>query len=289
MGSRNLKSSLRRHTPKSFLWRVASARLAYASGGPEANFGDELSPMLIRELFNIRVKHSGMDAADLISTGSLLDWANTHVEGERPVVWGSGFIEAGPPYSGGELDVRAVRGRLSLDRLDTRLGQHTPLGDPALLTSIAFPRSTPRAPGKIGVVPHFTDSTHPLVARARQIPGVEVIDVTSPVESVISGIAGCGLIISSSLHGLVVAESYGVPSVWCRLGEGVIGGDYKFRDYYSAFGVDAMPADILHTLSRSDVVRRAWRPLPGLGRIQHELLSAFPVAHAKKPAKAAFR
>lgn len=237
--------------------------------------------MLVRELFNIRVKHSGMDAADLISTGSLLDWANSDVVGENPVVWGSGFIQAGPHYSGGKLDVRAVRGRLSLDRLDTPLGQHTPLGDPGLLTSIAFPRSFRRVPEKIGLVPHFTDSDHPLVARARQISAVEVIDVQSPVHAVIDQIADCSLIVSSSLHGLVVAESYGVPNVWCRLGEGVIGGDYKFRDYYSAFGVEAMPADLLQTLSRSDFVRREWKPLPGLEQIQRGLLNAFPIARAK--------
>lgn len=279
--SRDWKSSVRRNTPKSILWKAVSARLAYASGGPEKNFGDELSPMLIRALFNISVKHSGMDAADLISTGSLLDWANTNVMGERPVVWGSGFIEAGPRYSGGELDVRAVRGRLSLDRLGIPSERRTPLGDPGLLTSIAF-RRPKRGKGTVGLVPHFTDSAHPLVALARQMPGVEVIDVHDPVGTVIDKIASCGLILSSSLHGLVVAESYGVPNVWCPLGDGVIGGDYKFRDYYSAFGVDATSADLLETLSRVDQVRAGWTPLPDLARKQDDLLRAFPLPYRKR-------
>lgn len=277
--NRNGKSWLRRYTPKSVLWRVASARLAYASGAPDENFGDELSPMLIRELFRIEVKHSGMDAADLIATGSLLDWANTHVVDERPVVWGSGFIEEGPHYSGGELDVRAVRGRLSLDRLGIPRRRHTPLGDPGLLTSIALPRAPRPESGTVGIVPHFTDSTHRVVARARQMRGVKVIDVRDPVETVIDQIASCGLIISSSLHGLVVAESYGVPNVWCPLGDGVIGGYYKFRDYYSAFGVAAASADLLETLSRADRVRDEWRPLPGLAGLQRGLLDAFPVRY----------
>lgn len=39
--------------------------------------------------------------------------------------------------------------------------------------------------------------------------------------------------VTTSLHGLVTADSYGIPAVWTTLEPGLGGGDFKFRDYES--------------------------------------------------------
>ena len=40
---------------------------------------------------------------------------------------------------------------------------------------------------------------------------------------------------SSALHGLICADSLGIPNQHIILGEKVVGGEYKFKDYYSVF------------------------------------------------------
>ena len=35
------------------------------------------------------------------------------------------------------------------------------------------------------------------------------------------------------MHGLILADSYGIPNQWVRFGDRIIGGEYKYKDYYS--------------------------------------------------------
>ena len=53
----------------------------------------------------------------------------------------------------------------------------------------------------------------------------------------------CAYIVSSSLHGICVAEAYGIPAVWVRLADNIVGGEFKFRDYYASTGRDMHPQD----------------------------------------------
>ena len=44
------------------------------------------------------------------------------------------------------------------------------------------------------------------------------------------------MILSSSLHGLVAADSFGIPNIRMVCSDRIYGGDFKYDDYYSAFG-----------------------------------------------------
>lgn len=46
-------------------------------------------------------------------------------------------------------------------------------------------------------------------------------------------IARCRAVLSTSLHGLVVADSFGIPVVWFELEPALWGKDFKFLDYES--------------------------------------------------------
>jgi pyruvyltransferase len=50
---------------------------------------------------------------------------------------------------------------------------------------------------------------------------------------VVREISRCRHLLSTSLHGLVVADSYGIPAAWARLSPDLIGATYKFHDHES--------------------------------------------------------
>lgn len=126
----------------------------------------------------------------------------------------------------------AVRGELTRDSLG--LPSDTPLGDPGLLVSRWIPQRRRRFTA--GIVPHYTQRDDPWVRdlASRLGDGCTVIDVRSSPTRTIQQIAACDIILSTSLHGVVVADSYGIPALWDIPRDSLTGGDFKFRDYESA-------------------------------------------------------
>jgi pyruvyltransferase len=67
--------------------------------------------------------------------------------------------------------------------------------------------------------------------------GVRIIDLgSSDVVGTTNAIMSCRRIISSALHGLVIADAYGIPSAWLSSDSGAggsrpSGGEFKFYDY----------------------------------------------------------
>ena len=123
-----------------------------------------------------------------------------------------------------------------------------------------------------------------LVAWARRAlvvdSGGDFVDVTGDPADVIAQIAGCEFVFSSSLHGLVVADSYGIPNCWMTMAPALFGGSWKFDDYFSAFGITARAVAFHPGLDVRSVVDRctASYERPGLAQLQHRLLQAFPFA-----------
>lgn len=196
------------------------------------NWGDALSPILARLLSGRPVVHlAGVHHSRYLAIGSILGSAN-----ERAEVWGSGFIRENEPLLGRPRMIHAVRGPLSRDSLLGR-GVNCPqvYGDPALL----LPRFFNPEVGKryaVGIIPHYIDKGNLWLEKYRRDPQVLIIDVEMEIEEFVRAVKSCEAILSSSLHGLICADSYGVPSAWIRLSDNVVGGDFKFRDYRLSIG-----------------------------------------------------
>lgn len=256
-------------------------------GPGEGNFGDRLTPLLL-EHFGIRCDWAPPEHADLIGVGSVLEKVPDRFQG---VIWTSGLMHAHSPKNLPNARVVAVRGRLTLERLACGQSANVILGDGGLLGHLAHRPGRKRF--KLGLVPHFVDAGDPVVGALQGTSAeITVVDVCRPPGEVIQAIGGCEHVLSSSLHGLVVADSLGVPNHWMELNHGVEvvqGSGFKYRDYYSVFGLADPrpfrpgPADHLDTIM--PLFESYQRP--GLAALQEGLLRSLEAFIAAQPPLAA--
>jgi pyruvyltransferase len=101
-------------------------------------------------------------------------------------------------------------------------------GDPALLAPLVYNPDV-EIKHEVGVVLRWSEKSWLKVKPGK---GVKLIDLgTSDVEGVIDQIKSCKKIITSSLHGLIIADTYGIPNAWLSSSTPK-GGEFKFYDYF---------------------------------------------------------
>ena len=248
--------------------RALVARWA-RDGAVAANWGDKLNPYLIEQISGKRVLHQSEVFVDMVPAvhcviGSLLGQINL----SNAVVWGAGFLSSGDLMPVVPKAIHAVRGHLSNRRLLEQglLKEEVPVGDPALLMPLLY-RPNATVVHDIGVIPHFRDHDLPIVRSLNESESFKVIDVCSGVGEFCDQITSCRQIISSSLHGLIAAHSYGIPAKWVRLSERPKGDGFKFRDYLSSISAQtAVPAEA-RSVSDIEGVARENSTIPSLPSI----------------------
>lgn len=166
----------------------------------------------------------------MLAVGSILHYAT-----EGDVVWGTGVngnYRRSEAYRFLGLDIRAVRGPLTKRFCEDVLQLSCPdvYGDPVLL----LPRLISSVPQRqlsrrYVVVPHRTDAA--FFPRDRD----DVFPANSHHWSaILSAILSAELVISTSLHGLILAEAFGVPARMLRIG--AYESLFKYEDYYHGTG-----------------------------------------------------
>ena len=125
--------------------------------------------------------------------------------------------------------------------MDISFPDDLPLADPGLLASF-FADPDPQRKFAVGFIPHFREQeTEEVKSVLNSNKEIHFIDITQSPRDVIREIQQCESIVSSSLHGLVFSDSLVIPNVFVRLTELPKGGTFKYRDYYSSFGIDTEP------------------------------------------------
>lgn len=207
----------------------------YWKEGNFVNFGDLLSLKIVERIVGKSLKFYNKKTPNqdrkLLALGSILYFAN-----QDDVVWGSGVNGKRPKlsdYKFTNLDVRAVRGPIARAFLQDNFNIPVPevYGDPALLVPYLFPEfqksEYPKHP--FVIVSHYEDVKYFLDNTSDN-----VIYSTEPWDIVINKILDSEFVISSSLHGIVIAEAFGIPAKLLRLSE--IEKLIKFNDYYQGTG-----------------------------------------------------
>ena len=244
-------------------------------GHRHGNFGDELTRLIVEHVLGAKVDRAAeMDDADLISIGSILGEIPWSFQG---CVWGAGAMFDESVIDLPNAWICAVRGPLSARRVVQ--GAPVALGDPGLLAGRALAWTLPRRRYELSIVPHYVDMDDPALAMwVRRNPWVHVIDPCGPVDEVVEQIAGSAAVLSSSLHGLIVADAFGVPNRWVKFGDRLAGGTFKFRDYYAAFGIfDPIPMQLPEGRPPSQIIAGCQVvPRDEVERVCDGLLDAFP-------------
>lgn len=249
-------------------------RLHWSRSKP--NFGDALSPLICEHLYGGPIVYAKINRCDLVAQGSLLQRKREGVLTRRIYVWGTGFIEAAPPAPSKHF-YAAVRG-CETRRCIPNIDPNVTLGDPGLLVHLFQKPTASTKTHRIGLICHYKDKGNPVVTRlCERYKDIVEIDVFAPAERILLQITACEVIFSSAMHGLIAADALGVPNAWIKLSDRVKGGDFKFRDYYSVFGLEARPLildDELIVRRYQDIVDTYHRE--ALEDLQIRLMKSFP-------------
>jgi pyruvyltransferase len=193
----------------------------------QPNFGDYLSKVIVERILGRPVYYRPLSSKEriLLAAGSILHYAR-----DGDVIWGSGFREN--PIGENrfhQIDVRAVRGPVTRNFL-LQMGIPCPevYGDPAILMGYLFPEFKKEEPiYDYIIIPNIGEKDCFTLYKNVVLP-------TEPWEEIIKKMLKSRLVISSSLHGIIVAESFGVPARLLKMTwiEPLI----KYHDYYQSTG-----------------------------------------------------
>ena len=226
------------------------------------NMGDRLNKVMLEDLFGIEVIQTPFFKSNMSAIGSSLEvllWSERAksrlkqcvrytVAPKERYVWGTGFLSSG---TGGSLIFKnthfcALRGELSKKRIEHIVGKKldVPTGDGGLLAD-RWIGGNEKKKYSIGIIPHFREQDHPLINNiAGGYKDSVIIDLTDEPRSVVKKISECNAVLSSSLHGLIVSDSFHIPNMHMMLyqyGERMLGDGFKFQDYYSSYGIEDKP------------------------------------------------
>lgn len=165
------------------------------------NFGDLLTSFLLKRFTRLDSTYASPADAELVMCGSILehlpaDWAG--------VIAGAGKLHEGTKVHFPNATFLGVRGPLTAKGLKGKLT----LGDPGLLANELVPLEDKQY--DLGIVAHWTDgklSRDPRFTKYHP----KIINVWDHPLKVVAEIGRCRKIVSSSLHGIILADAFGIP------------------------------------------------------------------------------
>ena len=223
-GSRSMANLQNKKSIKLFYWKpypISSVELD--------NFGDRLSFELVKRIvgphLQSAVSYNQTDEKRLLAIGSIIHYARN-----GDVIWGSGILYYSSPVKS-NLDIRAVRGPLTwqkITKMYPKLNVPQIYGDPALLVPYFFPEFKKSLSPKYEytIIPHMHEQKFEVFSSQNK----NVIYPTENWNLVIRRIVNSKFVISSSLHGIILAESFGIPARFLRLN--IKKNLFKYTDYY---------------------------------------------------------
>lgn len=199
------------------------------------NFGDAIAPEIVSWISGKNVTRAEEGCSDvLLSVGSILHLTDKF---ENTVVWGTGIDPHYAKPQKNNYTLLALRGPLTRDLLkcDTKV-----LGDPGILLPRVYEKEHRPVDGKIGIVLHhrtFLKRKRDTILFNPFRTSYAVIDPRRHWKEVVDDIASCEFVFCQSLHGAIVAQSYGIPWAWWKGFHGRVAW-FKWHDWFASLGIE---------------------------------------------------
>ena len=200
---------------------------------------------------------------------------------DNTIIYGSGLIDPSKKLTGNPKKILSVRGpKTRLALLEKGFDCPEIYGDPALLLplfynpkiekkdiiTIIYNEATPKEKVDLWIAKCFFETEVRVLAMNEYENWTDVIDAI--IES--------KYVISESLHGLIVAEAYGIPSVWVEFIEHKSFWSFKYQDFYESinkFDMKSIKASDEDLNLKINNFIMNWKP----GNIEYEnMLRVFP-------------
>lgn len=239
----------------------------------KTNLGDGLGIVvckyMVETIRGIHIDKTIESTKHLLTIGSIIQW-----DMFDSTVWGSGIL-AGWRFEGvisasnfRKLDIRAVRGPLTRDILNA-CGYECPeiYGDPAIIMPSIYKPENINKKWKVSMIIHHNERCDNYPSHIHNI-NVKTYDYESFIDEIVQS----ELIISSSLHGIILAETYGVPAILLDDNDCVHNQLFKYFDWY--FSTNRYSVKIARTME--EALGMEPMPLPNLKEMREKLMEVFP-------------
>lgn len=236
--------------------------------GCTENLGDYLSNVVFEWMLQRRnIDNISSKTLHLLGIGSIIGLGKFDA-----IIWGSGIhafesienINYRKKFV--KYDIRALRGpvtKLLMEKMGYDCSKAR-LGDPAILMPEIYFPSIESKQYEISIISH-------ILLENKDYGDLHKINIrTTDYKFFIDEILKSKKIISSSLHGIILAESYGVPAVF--FGTGMELQYLKYYDWY--FSTGRYSVKIARTLE--EAVEMEPMQLPDLCELRKGLLESFP-------------
>lgn len=206
------------------------------------NWGDDINVYLLELISGRKVVmknqslfHKMKNTTSYLCIGSTVGF----MVDESITVWGAGAMYPYRSLPAPPRNICSVRGPLTRKVfMDAGMSCPEIYGDPALLISRYY-KPVVSKKHRLGIIAHYTDEDSPVLQDwLKKNPDVLLIRMGhyDRWEDIPDMVCSCEEIWSSSLHGLIVSDSYSVPNRWVKFNGRVVGGDFKYKDYLLSVG-----------------------------------------------------
>lgn len=174
--------------------------------------------------------------------------------------------------SRGPISAEEVKRYCNYQSVDGNGGYIEAAGDAGFLLPFVFPELVRESPTKNGVcaVPHRNDQRR--IRWNDMIPKENMLQVGLSWRDMALALQSCDRVISSSLHGVIVAESLGIPVRRIRVSKEP--GDLKFDDFYLSYR--GSQPKMVYTLAEANEAMMSPLPLYARDAYARRILKTFP-------------